>query len=164
MVTFGNALQIGGVAFVAAWVLTWYPPAPGEALWEIPRGWLPAAVYLDGPVKLPRIASLGLADIDAMAADEWQAISAGPASVLAIANTPADPGLITGAERQAQIDAWVHAPAAVSGLDWSTVDDALQRFLAPLDRIEQARVEVDAAWYASPATQEIPRILVGAAA
>jgi hypothetical protein len=164
MVTLGNALQIGGAAFVAAWVLTWYPPLPGEALWEIPHGWLPAAVYLNGPVKLPRVASLGLADFDAMPADEWQAISGGPASVLAIANTPVDPVLITETERKAQIDAWVHAPAAVSGLDWSTVDDALQRFLAPLDRVEQARVELDAGWYASPVTQEIPRILVGAAA
>jgi hypothetical protein len=153
MVTLGNALQIGGAAFVAAWVLTCYPPSPGEALWEIPHRWLPAAVYLDGPLDFAQLPE-----------DEQQHLVEGDGSVMSILQTPDDPTLISDRERQAQIDAWVHAPVGTFPLDWSTVDDALQRFLAPLDRVEQARVELDAGWYASPVTQEIPRILVGAAA
>lgn len=170
MTTLETMLQVCAVAFVAAWVLTCYPPEPGEALWEIPHGWMPAGVWTDGRPPVDPDAWIDPARVD-FASDGVGALSS-------IVDTPEDPELISARERQAQVDAWVHEPVEVGPLCWAETDAALRRLLAPLDRVEQAHVAVDSmphdpvaapTWRTTGTMEQtgeimIPRELIGASA
>lgn len=169
----GAALQLFGAALAAAAILA-TSPALGDPLWDIPPGWLPAGQHIGGTVPLPPLSS---APRWAMPADEAEHVADGAGSVRSILDQAADPDLLSDRERQAATDAWITAPVTVHQLDWSAVDAAVARLLAPLDRVEQAHVIVDTIqpptgshdWKTSGTvehTGEIPRILepAGAAA
>lgn len=163
----GHLLQALAVAFVAAGVLSLYPPAPGESLWDLPAGWLPAAGYVAGPPPVAARTPVAWLDLASLPDDEHEHLAVGDGSVLSIVNMPDDPLLISERERLAQIEAWIN-----TRVTWSDTDGPLQRidaamavFLAPLRPLERAHIAVDN-WRLDTPTGEIPRIpaLVGASA
>jgi hypothetical protein len=147
----GETLQALAIGFMTAVVLVWFPPQVGEFLWDLPPGWLPAGHYVAGATPAPPVAW-----VDPSRADFS---TGGIGALSSIADTAVDPALVSERERQAAIDAWVNDTAPQTALDWSTVDAAVARFLAPLSPVERAHVEVDATWRTGQHTGEIPRIM-----
>lgn len=160
-------LQALVVAFVVAAIVALYPPTPGEMLWQLPAGWLPAAGYVAGAAPQPARTPVAWLDLYALPDDEAEHLAEGDGSVLSIVNTPDDPLLISERERLARIDMWVNEGIVWSSIDGhiTAIDKALQRFLAPLQPVEQAHIAVDN-WKIETPTGELPRVpaLIGVSA
>jgi hypothetical protein len=150
MVTFGLTLQLCALAAVAAAILAWYPPAPGEALWDLPAGWLPAVPYVAGPPPAPVRVPVAQLDLSQLPADEREHLSEGDGSLTSVLQTLDDPTLMSDRERQAVIDGWVYTPVDVPPLKWTETDAALERFLAPLSPVERLHVAADTAATVDP--------------
>lgn len=157
------------VAGVVAAIVVLYPPAPGEMLWQLPAGWLPAAGYVAGAPPQPARTPVAWLDLYALPDDEAAHLAEGNGSVLSIVNTPEDETLISERERQAQIDAWINDPVVWSESEddgpLRRIDAAMAAFLAPLQPVEQAHIAVDN-WKLETPTGELPRVpaLIGVSA